>query len=158
MTEIPWETLKGAYREQYDPRIAVAEVARGGDWSSLWEELHHQGDVDTASYAAVPMIADLAERGFGADWNSYALPVAIELARQGSVNPPIPDWAADAYRSGLERLFAVGLAVLPSASEELLIASIISLFAAHKQLPQLARAGAMSEDERRDLFDDAGWG
>ena len=158
MAEIPWETLEGGYRVPYDPRAAIAEIARGGDWSPLWEELHHQGDVGTASYVAVAMIADLAQHGFGSDWNSYALPVTIELARQQFGNPAIPDWFADAYRGGWERLFAAGLAALPSANEALLAESIISLLAVHKHLPQLARAAALSEDERRDLFDEAGWG
>jgi hypothetical protein len=53
-----WKGLKGGYRIPYDPRPVLRNLEEGKDlsdaWSELWDELHHQGDVDVASYAAVP--------------------------------------------------------------------------------------------------------
>jgi len=52
-----WRQLRGGYGSPYDPRKALLSLERGTDvlaaWSELWEELHHQGDVGEASYAAV---------------------------------------------------------------------------------------------------------
>jgi hypothetical protein len=45
-------------------------------WQELWEELHHQGDVGDASYAAVPELVRIHRSESAVDWNPYAL-VAI---------------------------------------------------------------------------------
>jgi hypothetical protein len=53
----------------------------------MWEELHHQGDVGDASYAAVPELVRIHRDGRAADWNLYAMVAIIELARTESQNP-----------------------------------------------------------------------
>ena len=68
--QIAWDRLEGGYRTPYDPRPAFAAITTGaGDW----EELHHQGDVGVASYAAVTLIADHVEQAAAADWNPFML-------------------------------------------------------------------------------------
>ena len=53
-----WSTFKNGYRSAYDVRPLLkrfeseTDVADG--WEEVWNELHHQGDVDTASYAILP--------------------------------------------------------------------------------------------------------
>ena len=59
-----WSTLEGGYKVIYDPRSALEllRASRGRReeaWSELWNELHHQGDIGAASYAAVPHIVDI---------------------------------------------------------------------------------------------------
>ncbi len=58
-----WSTLEGGYKVIYDPRPALELLRAGGRteeaWSELWNELHHQGDIGSASYAAVPHIIDI---------------------------------------------------------------------------------------------------
>lgn len=53
-----WSDLKGGYRMKFDPRPFLSSIETDEDtdaaWHELWEELHHQGDVGDASYAAVP--------------------------------------------------------------------------------------------------------
>ena len=53
-----WDHLTGGYKTRFDPRSHFARLEAGEDveniWHELWEELHHQGDIGTASYAAVP--------------------------------------------------------------------------------------------------------
>lgn len=77
-----WDDLEGGYRIEYDPRPALLTLEDSPDdpdaWAELWEELHHQGDVGEASYAAVPYLAALAELGT----------LAVVDAREAS-NPPV---------------------------------------------------------------------
>jgi hypothetical protein len=57
LTDSKWSTLAGGYRLPYDPRPAISKLAVNLDvanaWEELWDNLHHQGDVGEASYAAV---------------------------------------------------------------------------------------------------------
>jgi hypothetical protein len=51
-------------------------------WHSLWSALCHQGDVYSASFAAVPHIVEMASRDPARACASYfQLPASIELAR-----------------------------------------------------------------------------
>jgi hypothetical protein len=65
MTE--WATLRHAYGSAEDiPALLVAAedsgVESGPAWDDVWSRLCHQGTVYTASYAALPVLADMAER------------------------------------------------------------------------------------------------
>ena len=155
---VPWDSLQNGYRQLYDPRPALARVAAGGDWDELWQELHHQGDVDTASYAALPLMADLAEASHGTDWNLYALAATIEAARVSDRNPQLPGWAGATYANAWRRLFNVGLVALAVSEDELLTTSILAVVALQKKLPLLARFTMLSEQERAEALAEIGWG
>ena len=157
MTEIPWTKLQGGYRVPFDPRPAIAGVAAGGNWDELWEDLHHQGDVDTASYAALPLIADLTATTHRLDWNPYALAFTIEEARTNGRNPPLPGWASASYTAGWKRVVDTGLVVLADAESETLVTSIVAVIACHKRLPLLARFALQSEKERGEILAEIGW-
>jgi hypothetical protein len=74
-------------------------------WFSLWSSLCHQGDVYTASYAAVPHIVQIAsETSTPIDFSFFQLPASIEVARQAGRGPQIPADIADANRESLARL------------------------------------------------------
>ena len=65
MTE--WAELRHAYGTAEDvPALLVAAEKSGADfgpaWDQLWSRLCHQGTVYTASYAALPILADIAHR------------------------------------------------------------------------------------------------
>jgi len=53
-----WNNLMGGYKTPFDPRPSLQKLESHQDtasaWEELWEELHHQGDVGDASYAAIP--------------------------------------------------------------------------------------------------------
>jgi hypothetical protein len=61
---LDWSRLKHAYGSASDlPRLLdkvgdpdLADVA----WEELWASLYHQGSVYTASFAALPVLADIA--------------------------------------------------------------------------------------------------
>ena len=72
-----WSDLTGGYKTQFDPRPLLLELETTPDsataWHELWEELHHQGDVGSASYAAIPQLVRIhRKRGVG-EWNTYAI-------------------------------------------------------------------------------------
>ncbi|MFN8607511.1 MAG: hypothetical protein U0931_08265 [Vulcanimicrobiota bacterium] len=86
-----WKDLLGGYKAPYDAAAPLRRMEAGEDvWEELWNELHHQGDVDTASYTAVPHLVRLAKKN--RDFNLYALVGVIEVERHRKTNPPIPDW------------------------------------------------------------------
>jgi len=155
--QIAWDRLEGGYRTPYDPRPAFAAIATGaGDWEELWQELHHQGDVGVASYAAVTLIADHVEHAAAADWNPFMLAAVIEIERHNGRNPPMPDWLDATYAKAWRRLAAVAHGRLPDAREEGLIRGLFAVLAIGKAQPLLARMAMISEAERRDMLDEAG--
>jgi hypothetical protein len=156
-----WSTLRGGYGTLYDPRGALHAVEMGADtgkaWAELWENLHHQGDIGEASFAAVPQIARLVVKAGMMDWNPYALAATIEEARHSAKNPPLPEWLSHDYTAAWSQLFEAGLASLGSATNEPLICSIMAVLAAHKQQPMLARMSILTEAEREAMLDEVGW-
>jgi hypothetical protein len=79
-----WTKLLGGYRMAFDPRSALQNLESNlrvkEAWHELWEELHHQGDVGEASYAAVPHLVRIYRERSAIDWNTYAIVAVIELA------------------------------------------------------------------------------
>jgi hypothetical protein len=157
-----WAELHGGYRIPYDPRNALRSLAEGRNvdaaWKELWNELHHQGDVGEASYAAVPELVRVhAERGI-ADGNTYALVAIIEDARQNPKNPELPSWLKDSYTDALNRLAVLGLHDFRAATDETLVVSIIAVLAMAKGQSLLGRLAIyFTDDERRELLAKAGW-
>ena len=74
-------------------------------WFSLWSSLCHQGDVYTASYAAVPHIIDICCTATGPiDFGFFQLPGCIESARATGRGPDIPETISADYKSAFRRL------------------------------------------------------
>lgn len=74
-------------------------------WFSLWSNLCHQGDVDTASYAAVPHVVHIASQAAEpVDFGFFQLPTAIEFARQTGGGPEIPPFLAEDYHDAIQQL------------------------------------------------------
>jgi hypothetical protein len=90
-------------------RIALKKLLDGEAtadlWHELWNELHHQGDVFLASYAAVPYLLEYARRSPQLNWNVFGLIAVIELARPENV--PIPEELTAAYFKAITDLPAV---------------------------------------------------
>jgi hypothetical protein len=109
-----WNYLTGGYKSPFDPRLCLRKLENQQDtaaaWEELWDELHHQGDVVDASYAAVPELVRIHRIGSVADWNLYAMVAIIELARTESQNPEFPDCLRDDYFRSIQEL---GLEAVP---------------------------------------------
>lgn len=158
-----WTRLQGGYRVSYDPRDALRTLEQGKDtataWEELWNELHHQGDIGEASYAAVPHLVRIHEARGIPDANTYALVATIEQARQAGHNPGLPASLREAYESGWRRLMELGLLELRTAEDPTLISSIVAVVAMGKGQLALGRFAALfDEDERTEILIKAGWG
>jgi hypothetical protein len=118
-----WEHLTGGYKVPFDPRPSLRKLESRQDtaaaWEELWEELHHQGDVGDASYAAVPELVRIHRMGGAADWNLYAIVAIIELARTESRNPELPEWLREDYFRSIQVLAEIGTTeILPAKDTE----------------------------------------
>lgn len=116
LTDPKWEGLKGGYRILYDPRPVLSKLASGVEvadaWEELWNELHHQGDVGEASFAAVTALVDLYSSGRQPDSNLFSLSATVEIERQRKSNPPVPEWLREDYERAWRKLAELALAKL----------------------------------------------
>jgi hypothetical protein len=109
-----WSCLRHAYGEASDVPALLRMLAHSpgpardlasDPWHGLWSSLCHQGDVYTASYAAVPHVVQIAsETTTPVDFSFFALPAAIEVARKRGRGPAIPAEIAEAYQRALGQL------------------------------------------------------
>ncbi len=104
-----WSTFDGGYRVPYDAsaslrKLEVCETLDETIIQELWNELHHQGDVGVASYAAIPALLRIYQKKGRIDFNLPALAATIENARQSHNNPQLPDWLAEEYFQALREI------------------------------------------------------
>jgi len=101
-----WKGYYGEYRLPYDASVCLRRLSTTGAspelWAELWNELHHQGDVDAASYAAVPYLVDFLSRSDHLDWNALGLIFTVEFQRPS--NPAPPAEIVGDYFQALEKL------------------------------------------------------
>jgi hypothetical protein len=157
-----WAGLHGGYRTPYDPRPALLSLQQGRSveaaWKELWNELHHQGDVGEASYAAIPHLVRIHAERREPDWNTYALIATIEDVRTNAGNPEMPTWLQNSYDEALRQLVELGLDDLREAKRPELVNSIIAVLAIKKGQRLLGRlAIAFTDDERREILAKAGF-
>lgn len=157
-----WNGLHGGYRVPCDPRPALADLEMGHSvdsaWTTLWEELHHQGDVGEASYAAVPHLVRIHARHAASDWNTYALVATIDGARRNKANPPVPSWLLQSYDEALSTLADLGLEDFRYAKQPELVNSILAILAITKGQASLGRlAVEFTDDERCELLNASGF-
>ena len=136
-----WSNLTGGYRMPLDPRPLVAKLDAGPDttWDELWGELHHQGDVGEASYAAVPLLVAIYRKRGVIDWNTYAIVAAIELARTNEDNPELPEWLKVEYFRAIRELAEIGAAELFRTDNVEAARAILSVIAIAKNLRTQAK-------------------
>lgn len=101
-----WAKYRGGYRVIYDATAVLRRLYDGETskvlWQELWDELHHQGDVGEASYAAVPWLIEITRRSSLSDWNPLGLVCTIELARPK--NPDIPEEIRNGYFKAIDEI------------------------------------------------------
>ncbi|GAA3889916.1 hypothetical protein GCM10022276_06190 [Sphingomonas limnosediminicola] len=109
-----WSRLSHAYGLASDTPRLLTELAgstaphtdyESEPWFSLWSSLCHQGDVFTASYAAVPHIVEIACKTEGViDFSFFQLPASIEVARLNGKGPAIPEELEEPYQRAISGL------------------------------------------------------
>src|SRR5436305_10531607 len=132
-----WKEFEGGYRLKYDASLPLVALESGTQaldsiWSELWENLHHQGNVGIASYAAVPHIVRIIRQREIFDWNPFALIVAIELARTQGNNPPLPAWLTAEYEPSLWDIAEYACGKLKEHWNPFLLKSVLGLVAVIK--------------------------
>ena len=150
-----WLTLLGGRRLPYDPRTALEAWRRGDKENApaeLWDALHHQGDVDSAAYAAAPMIAEIAASAAAPDGNAYALLATIEEARVSGRNPPIPAFLEHRYRAAWSAVLTHALRDIVTARDSATVRSILAVLAHAKGEHTLGAIALCTEDERRAML------
>ena len=138
-----WDGLAGGYRTAFDPRPLLIKLQSQDDtknvWQQLWEELHHQGDVGEASYAAVPHLVQLYRQQPTLEWNTYAIVAVIELARGQGGNPDIPTWLRDDYFQAVQDLASVACVEVLNANDTETVRAMLSIIAIAKGARNHAR-------------------
>ena len=131
-----WGALTGGYRLPYDPRPALQRLSANWNDSAAWEELcnelHHQGDVGEASYAAVSVLADVAARVPVRGWQAYALVATIESERHAVRNPPLPEWLQTQYSAAWSELLRLALEDLRVTQDPLVVRTALAVVALAK--------------------------
>lgn len=113
LDSVRWSELSHAYGNASDiPRLLSELESLPPDiglepepYFSLWSALCHQGDVYTASYAAVPHIVRVMETAPARiPWTLFQMVACIEIARSQGRGPLVPpDLQAD-YSVALSRI------------------------------------------------------
>jgi hypothetical protein len=151
-----WSNLNGGYRTRFDPRPLLTRLETEQDtattWHELWDELHHQGDVGDASYAAVPHLVRIHRTRGAVKWDTYAMVAIIELARTEKQNPEIPGWLEEDYFRAIAELAEMGTREILRAKEPESVRVILSVIAIAKGLRAHGRfLVSHSEDELLDI-------
>lgn len=150
-----WSELTDASGQPYDPRPALAAVAAGdagAGYDELWERLHHQGDLGTAAYAAVPELVRCVEGAPEPDCRAYALIATVEEERLSGSKPAIPLWLAEQYSAALERVVDPALRHLQIATEDETVRSILAVVAHARGQHTIGAIALWTEDERREAL------
>jgi len=151
-----WSNLTGGYKSLFDPRPLLARLETERDtatvWHELWDELHHQGDVGDASYAAIPHIVKIYRTRRLPDWNTYAMVAIIELARTERENPEVPSWLQEDYFRAIGELAEIGTTEILRSEDPDTVRAILSVIAIAKGLRTHGRfLVEYSEDELQEI-------
>jgi hypothetical protein len=153
-----WSQLRGGYRTHYDPRPAIQRLEDSEEpaaWDELWEQLHHQGDVGEASYAAVPLLVGLETRKRSSGWRFLALLATIEIQRHSKKNPPVPEWLSAEYGQAWQNVVPLALSTLSESRDPLVIRSALAVVALAKgQLRLGALLAWLDTSEIEELTDE----
>ena len=143
-----WDELNHAYGSAGDIPALLRQLDsfptysgyRDEPWFSLWSALAHQGDVYSASFAAVPhVVRVLASDPIKADFNFFAFPAWVEICRQRKSVAIPSDLEADYFES-LSRLPSLAAVALSESRDETLVRCALGAIAAASGHVELADA------------------
>jgi len=123
-------------------------------WEEFWDELHHQGDVDVASYAVVAQLVQICIARNILDWNVFALVATIEECRLFGENPAVPKWLESDYHSAIKNLAEFGAQNFRGDWPNELTQSFLAVAAFAKNSPNTGRIlNEFPDDEMKDVFE-----
>jgi len=156
-----WSALSDAYGVSSDIPKLLAHAEKlpehtGGDvepYFALWSALCHQGDVYSASYAALPHLVRIVEENPDKfRWTLLLLVHAIEIARSEGRGPPVPDYLSDPYQDALARIPAIASGLLIGDLSEVELRVILAACASAKGFPSIGEAITELEPEVTKRF------
>lgn len=131
LTDPRWKTYSGGYGIPYDASVPLHQLFTNGGsealWKELWNELHHQGDLGEASYAAVPHLLEFARAQERLDWNVFALVAVIELERPHNLD--VPQELSESYFSSISGIPSLIANHADTSWDDLLMRSVASCLA-----------------------------
>jgi hypothetical protein len=141
-----WSQLSHAYGNADDipglltdlESMPPDEGSEAEPYFSLWSALCHQGDVYTASYAALPHLVRLMNSTEQVPVSLLLLVTCIEIARLQGRGPDLPTNLEPSYRSGLEQLPGIVSKLSQYSWDDLYCCAAIAAVAASKGFHQLA--------------------
>ena len=142
-----WSNLQHAYGSASDVpgllRQLVALPASSGTdepWFSLWSSLAHQGDVYSASFAAVPhVVRALSTAPARADSSFFHFPAWVEICRQKTA-VPVPENLRHAYFAAFTHLPSLVATAADREWDGSFLACALSVVAAAKGYCTVAEA------------------
>ena len=139
-----YQAYEGGYRVPYDIRPLVRELESKGTsesfWETVWNELHHQGDVGEASYALVPFLVEYEARTSVIDHDLLEYVTVVELQLQTGDNPPIPREFDFPYAKAVRRLPYIAAEKLRRGCSETSVTAVAAITAVSLGHTILARA------------------
>lgn len=142
-----WRELEHAYGSAADMPPLLAQLrnlpsseGRAEPWFSIWSALAHQGDVFSASFAAVPhVIAALALAPAQADESFFQFPAWVEICR-AKAGAAVPADLEAAYFESLAKLPGLASAAATQPWNSGRLACVLSAIAASKGHHAIAEA------------------
>jgi hypothetical protein len=142
-----WTELRHAYGSASDiPRLLrqldTFPISEGTTepWFSLWSALAHQGDVYSASFAAVPHVIEaLSTDPLKASFDYFHFPAWVEICRYRK-NIAVPEDLNTAYSIALARLPKLVCAASERPWDEDFLLCALAAMAVSKGAPKIAEA------------------
>lgn len=142
-----WSELEHAYGFADDVPELLAQLRQvpssendSEPWFTLWSSLAHQGDVYSASFAAVPHVVDaLASAPMNADHSYFQFPAWVEICRAKN-QTEVPQDLQAPYAEALARLPSLVAAASGKDWEPGFLACALAAMAVAKGQPAVAEA------------------
>ncbi|MER7559798.1 hypothetical protein ABTZ46_22840 [Nocardioides sp. NPDC126508] len=112
-----WRALRDAYgsAEPVEGLLERGDTDQTDVWEELWSRLCHQGTVYSASYAALPRLAELAR---GRDPSGIVEPLFLATSIVASTDAPADVDVRAHYAETIRELHAVAERLVPLAGED----------------------------------------
>jgi hypothetical protein len=154
-----WAELRHAYGAASDIPTLLRQLkstssssGREEPWFTLWSSLAHQGDVYTASFAAVPhVIRVLTYDPTTSDPSFFQFPAWVEICRQRN-SVAIPDYLSAGYSSALRQLPSLVAAAARREWDDAFLSCALSAIAAAKGHITIAEAALELDTKTAEEF------
>jgi hypothetical protein len=156
-----WANFTSGYQLKYDASVPLKRLEAASNTTDrtqvldeLWDELHHQGDVGTASYLAVPHLIRIGIKDQLTDWRVIGLVALIEIQRHESPVAIPPEFEAEYFSAlrQIEKLIALNTS-LPWDSEYASCA-LAALAASKGQIAMAKVIQELNDPDLTEKFDE----